>query len=44
MPTPLIVDGRNIYDPKVMAGLGIRYFGMGRGYGPDGNPLKEASG
>jgi UDPglucose 6-dehydrogenase len=44
MPVPLIVDGRNIYDPKVMAGLGIRYFGMGRGYGPDGNPLQETSG
>jgi UDPglucose 6-dehydrogenase len=36
MPVPLVVDGRNIYDPKVMARRGIRYFGMGRGYGPNG--------
>jgi UDPglucose 6-dehydrogenase len=36
MPVPLVVDGRNIYDPKVMARRGIRYYGMGRGYGPNG--------
>jgi UDPglucose 6-dehydrogenase len=44
MPDPLVVDGRNIYDPKAMASVGIRYFGMGRGYGPDGHPVKESSG
>jgi UDPglucose 6-dehydrogenase len=43
MRDPLIVDGRNIYDPKVMANAGIRYFGMGRGYGPDGQPVQESS-
>ena len=28
---PLIVDGRNIYDPKRMRKLGFRYVGIGRG-------------
>jgi UDPglucose 6-dehydrogenase len=28
---PLIVDGRNIYDPKRMKALGFRYIGLGRG-------------
>ena len=42
MRDPVIVDGRNIYDPAEMACLGFRYRGMGRGYGPDGQPLDEA--
>jgi UDPglucose 6-dehydrogenase len=33
MKTPIILDGRNIYDPTVMADLGFRYYGMGRGQG-----------
>ncbi len=41
MRTPVIVDGRNMYDPSEMARLGFRYRGMGRGYGPDGQPLEE---
>lgn len=31
MKQPLIVDGRNIYDPKKMKRLGFKYIGMGRG-------------
>jgi UDPglucose 6-dehydrogenase len=32
MKTPLLFDGRNIYDPAKMAELGFRYRGVGRGY------------
>ncbi len=38
MRCPVIVDGRNIYDPKRMAQAGFHYRGVGRGYGPDGEP------
>ena len=31
MRQPLIVDGRNLYDPKRMRALGFRYLGVGRG-------------
>jgi UDPglucose 6-dehydrogenase len=27
---PVIFDGRNIYDPKLLAGHGFRYYGIGR--------------
>jgi UDPglucose 6-dehydrogenase len=32
MQQPIIVDGRNIYDPEQMRALGFVYRGMGRGY------------
>ena len=32
MRRPIVVDGRNIYDPKEMAALGFIYRGVGRGY------------
>jgi len=28
---PIVVDGRNLYEPRKMAALGIRYVGVGRG-------------
>jgi UDPglucose 6-dehydrogenase len=32
MRQPVVVDGRNIYDPELMEQLGFRYRGFGRGY------------
>jgi UDPglucose 6-dehydrogenase len=32
MKSPIVVDGRNLYDPQVMANNGFKYRGMGRGY------------
>ena len=42
MGQPVIVDGRNIYDPRHMAELGFKYLGFGQGYGPDGPALTRA--
>jgi UDPglucose 6-dehydrogenase len=33
MDQPVLIDGRNIYDPAVMDELGFYYRGVGRGYG-----------
>jgi len=33
MRQPIVVDGRNVYDPEEMKVLGFVYRGMGRGYG-----------
>ena len=32
MNQPMLLDGRNIYDPQVMLNLGFKYRGLGRGY------------
>ncbi|GAB3376434.1 UDP-glucose/GDP-mannose dehydrogenase family protein [Spongiibacter taiwanensis] len=29
--SPVIIDGRNIYDPELVEGYGIAYYGIGRG-------------
>ncbi|MGD9001899.1 MAG: UDP-glucose/GDP-mannose dehydrogenase family protein [Anaerolineae bacterium] len=42
MRRPLLLDGRNIYDPKRIRELGFTYRGMGRGYN-DGSTLVEGS-
>ena len=31
LKTPVIFDGRNLYDPAYMQELNIDYFGIGRG-------------
>lgn len=31
LATPTIFDGRNLYDPAYLAGLGFTYYGIGRG-------------
>jgi UDPglucose 6-dehydrogenase len=33
MKRPLLIDGRNIYDPAKAQDLGFEYSGIGRGYG-----------
>ena len=35
MVSPILFDGRNIYEPDRMAKLGFRYRGVGRGYNGD---------
>jgi len=30
MEVPVLIDGRNLYDPKVVRGLGFEYYSMGR--------------
>ena len=32
MNQPVLIDGRNIYDPEIMKKLGFHYRGVGRGY------------
>jgi UDPglucose 6-dehydrogenase len=36
MKTPIIVDGRNLYDPSVMRKFNFKYVGVGRGYNGNG--------
>ena len=36
MRQPVLIDGRNIYDPKRMTAMGFTYRGMGRGYNGEG--------
>ncbi len=32
MKTPILFDGRNVYDPETMSAFGFQYRGFGRGY------------
>lgn len=41
MRTPIIVDGRNVYEPETLAQLGFVYRGMGRGYNGAGKTLEQ---
>jgi UDPglucose 6-dehydrogenase len=33
MHTPIVFDGRNLFDPRTMRRLGFTYYGIGRGIG-----------
>ena len=39
MQTPIIVDGRNIYEPVAMSDMGFTYLAIGRGYDANGDPV-----
>jgi len=41
MKQPVIIDGRNIYDPEKMKALGFIYRGVGRGYNNDRDLIKK---
>ena len=34
LKTPIVFDGRNLYDPALMEAMGIEYYGIGRGRVP----------
>ncbi len=36
MRTPILIDGRNLYEPSKMRELGFQYRGIGRGYNGEG--------
>ncbi|MCJ7701533.1 MAG: UDP-glucose/GDP-mannose dehydrogenase family protein [Anaerolineales bacterium] len=40
MRTPVLFDGRNIYDPGEMKKLGFKYRGLGRGYNGDAKTIE----
>ena len=41
MAAPVVIDGRNIYDPKKMKDLGFTYRGVGRGYNNNRTLIKK---
>jgi len=41
MRQPVIIDGRNIYDPQQLVRLGFQYAGFGQGYGADGSAVAQ---
>jgi UDPglucose 6-dehydrogenase len=43
MRRPIVIDGRNIYEPSLMHSLGFTYRGMGRGTGPAPSVLPSDS-
>ncbi|MCW5877950.1 MAG: UDP-glucose/GDP-mannose dehydrogenase family protein [Anaerolineales bacterium] len=36
MKQPVLVDGRNLYQPQILRGMGFQYYGIGRGYNENG--------
>ncbi|MDF1499085.1 MAG: UDP-glucose/GDP-mannose dehydrogenase family protein [Anaerolineales bacterium] len=41
MQSPIVVDGRNIYEPLDMKELGFTYLAVGRGYDANGDPVSS---
>jgi UDPglucose 6-dehydrogenase len=39
---PVVIDGRNLYEPALMESMGIEYFGIGRGRAPEQPGLAAA--
>ena len=42
MRQPVVIDGRNMYDPPKMSDLGFTYRAFGRGFNQEGIPFAEA--
>ncbi|MCC7447492.1 MAG: UDP-glucose/GDP-mannose dehydrogenase family protein [Anaerolineae bacterium] len=41
MKQPVMVDGRNLYDPSLMRSVGFQYRGVGRGFKGEGNKAND---
>ena len=41
LKTPVIFDGRNLYDPRLMRGMGFQYYAIGRGDSVSSSSLRE---
>jgi len=41
MNTPVLIDGRNLFDPEAMKDMGYRYRGVGRGFNGNGVSVDE---
>ena len=41
MSTPILIDGRNVYDPAAVRAAGFKYRGIGRGYNGEGMTHEE---
>jgi UDPglucose 6-dehydrogenase len=46
LKTPILIDGRNMYDPELMREMGFKYRGVGRGFhgsGVNGNGIETTA-
>jgi len=40
---PVVIDGRNLYEPRMMEALGVEYIGIGRGVQPGATNKEQGS-